>query len=214
MCDIVIYGGNMKKTSLGELIANAVSHGVGFLLSIAGLILLIIKAEGTKEVLSVIIFGVSMMLLYISSTLFHSFPDKMKRVLAVFQRLDHSSIFLLIAGTYTPFLILVVNNLKGFILLGFLWLITIVGIVFKSIWISKFKFVHLAIYLLMGWSVVFVYDDFIQNIGNYYYVVIGGVSYTLGVAFYVSKFKYSHFVWHIFVLAGTFFHFLAVWNIL
>lgn len=204
----------MKKTSLGELIANAVSHGVGFLLSIAGLILLIIKAEGTKEVLSVIIFGVSMMLLYISSTLFHSFPDKMKRVLAVFQRLDHSSIFLLIAGTYTPFLILVVNNLKGFILLGFLWLITIVGIVFKSIWISKFKFVHLAIYLLMGWSVVFVYDDFIQNIGNYYYVVIGGVSYTLGVAFYVSKFKYSHFVWHIFVLAGTFFHFLAVWNIL
>lgn len=204
----------MKKTSLGELIANAVSHGIGFLLSIAGLIILIVKAEGTREVLSVIIFGVSMMLLYISSTLFHSFPDKMKRVLAVFQRLDHSSIFLLIAGTYTPFLILVVNNTKGYVLLGFLWVITIVGIVFKSIWISKFKFVHLAIYLLMGWSVIFVYDDFIQNIGNYYFVVIGGISYTLGVAFYVSKFKYSHFVWHIFVLAGTFFHFLAVLNIL
>lgn len=204
----------MKKTSLGELIANAVSHGVGFLLSIAGLILLIVKAEGSKEVLSVIVFGVSMMLLYISSTLFHSFPDKMKRVLAVFQRLDHSSIFLLIAGTYTPFIILVVNNTRGFILLGFLWLITIVGIVFKSIWIKKFKFVHLTIYLLMGWSVLVVYNDFIQNIGNYYYVVIGGISYTLGVAFYVSKFKYAHFIWHLFVLAGTFFHFLAVWNIL
>ncbi len=204
----------MKKTTLGELIANAVSHGVGFLLSIAGLILLIIKAEGTAELISVIIFGVSMMLLYISSTLFHSFPDKMKRVLAVFQRLDHSSIFLLIAGTYTPFIVLVVDNTRGYVLLAFLWLITIIGIVFKSIWIKKFKYVHLIIYLLMGWSVMFVYNDFIQNIGNYYFVVIGGISYTLGVAFYVSKFRYAHFVWHLFVLSGTFFHFLAVWNIL
>ncbi len=204
----------MKKTSLGELIANAVSHGVGFLFAIAGLVLLLIKAEGTNEVLSSLVFGLSMILLYASSTLFHSFPEKMKRVFTVFQRLDHSSIFVLIAGTYTPFLVLLVNNTRGYILLGFLWGITVIGIVFKSIWISKFKYVHLAIYLLMGWSIMFVYNDFIQNVGDNYFVLAGGISYTLGVVFYVSKFKYSHFVWHIFVFMGTLFHFFAVWTIL
>ncbi|MBN2540429.1 MAG: hemolysin III family protein [Bacilli bacterium] len=204
----------MKRTTLGELIANAVSHGVGFLLAITGLVLLLVKAEGTAEILASLVFGISMIILYISSTLFHSFPEKMKRVFTVFQRLDHSSIFLLIAGTYTPFLILVVHNTKGYILLACLWVITITGIVFKAIWIDRFKWIHLAIYLIMGWSVLFVYDDFIQNIGNYWFVVLGGISYTAGVAFYVSRFKYSHFVWHLFVLAGTFFHFLAIWNIL
>ena len=204
----------MKKTSLGELIANAVSHGVGFLLSIAGLVLLLVRAEGTAEVLSSLVFGISLILLYLSSTLFHAFPEKMKRVFKVFQRLDHSSIFLLISGTYTPFLILVVADLKAYILLGVLWAITIVGIVFKSIWINKFKFIHLGIYLFMGWSVIFVYDEFIQNIPNFLFVLLGGVSYTVGVAFYVSRFKYAHFVWHIFVLVGSFFHFLAVMQIL
>ena len=204
----------MKKTSLGELIANSVSHGVGFLLSIAGLVLLLVRAEGLAEVLSSLVFGISLIMLYLSSTLFHAFPEKMKRVLKVFQRLDHSSIFLLISGTYTPFLVLVVGNLKGYILLGFLWVITIIGIVFKSIWINKFKWIHLGIYVLMGWSVLFVYNDFIQNIPDFLFVLLGGISYTVGVAFYVARFKYAHFVWHIFVLMGSFFHFLAVMQIL
>jgi len=204
----------MKKTSLGEMIANAISHGIGLLLAITGLILLLVRARGTAEVISCLVFGLSMIMLYTSSTFFHSFPTKMKRVYTVFQRLDHSSIFLLIAGTYTPFLILAVNNTKGYILLGLLWGITIVGIVFKSIWINRFKVLHLIIYVLMGWSAVFVYNDFIQNVDNQILVLIGGISYTVGVAFYISKFKYSHFVWHIFVLAGTFFHFLAVYAIL
>ena len=204
----------MKKTSLGEMIANAISHGIGLLLAITGLILLLVRARGTAEVISCLVFGLSMIMLYTSSTFFHSFPTKMKRVYTVFQRLDHSSIFLLIAGTYTPFLILAVNNTKGYILLGLLRGITIVGIVFKSIWINRFKVLHLIIYVLMGWSAVFVYNDFIQNVDNQILVLIGGISYTVGVAFYISKFKYSHFVWHIFVLAGTFFHFLAVYAIL
>jgi hemolysin III len=204
----------MKKTSLGEMIANAISHGIGLLLAITGLVLMLVRADTTLKVLSSIIFGLSMILLYASSTLFHSFPEKMERTYTVFQRLDHSSIFLLISGTYTPFLILVVNNTKGYILLGFLWLMTIVGIVFKSIWIKKFKFFHFAMYLLMGWSVMIVKDDFFLNIDNYTFVLIGGISYTVGVAFYVSKFKYAHFVWHLFVLGGTFFHFLAVYSIL
>ncbi|HPJ24021.1 MAG TPA: hemolysin III family protein, partial [Bacillota bacterium] len=126
----------------------------------------------------------------------------------------YSSIFLLISGTYTPFFVLVVGNLKGYILLGFLWVITIIGIVFKSIWINKFKWIHLGIYVLMGWSVLFVYNDFIQNIPDFLFVLLGGISYTVGVAFYVARFKYAHFVWHIFVLMGSFFHFLAVMQIL
>jgi len=201
----------MKKTSLGELIANSISHGIGVLLSIAGLIILLIHANGTLEMISAIVFGISMILLYLSSTLFHSFPEKMKRVFAVFQRFDHSSIFILITGTYTPFLILVVDNTKGYILLAMLWLITIIGIVFKSIWIKKFKTIHLIIYLLMGWSGILVYNDFMLNIIHFDYVLLGGISYTIGVAFYISKFKYSHFVWHLFVMFGTFMHFLAIY---
>ncbi len=201
----------MKKTSLGELIANSISHGIGVLLSIAGLIILLIHATGTLEMISAVVFGTSMILLYLSSTLFHSFPEKMKRVFAVFQRFDHSSIFLLITGTYTPFLILVVGNTKGYILLAILWLITIIGIIFKSIWINKFKTIHLIIYILMGWSGVLVYNDFMLNIIHFDYVLLGGISYTIGVAFYKSRFKYSHFVWHLFVLFGTFMHFLAIY---
>lgn len=205
----------MKKTSLGELIANAISHGVGVLFAITALVLLLVRADTTPEILSSIVFGFSLIMLYISSTLFHSFPEKMKRVFTVFQRLDHSSIFLLISGTYTPFLVLVVDNLVGYILLGVLWVVTIVGIVFKSIWIDRFKYVHLAIYLLMGWSVLLVINDVLAGLnGSFIYVLLGGISYTAGVIFYVSKFKYAHFVWHLFVLGGSVFHFISVYIIL
>ena len=107
----------MKKTTLGELIANAISHGLGALFAIVGLVLLIIKSNTTTEVLSSIAFGTSMIVLYLSSTLFHSFPERMKRVYSVFQRLDHSSIFILISGTYTPFLVLLVRTKEAYILL-------------------------------------------------------------------------------------------------
>ena len=205
----------MKKTSLGELIANAVSHGVGVILAIVILIVLLVKSSSTAEVLVSIAFGVSMMVLYLSSTLFHSFPERMKRVYKVFQRFDHSSIFLLITGTYTPFIVLSAQTTTGYILLGVLWLITIVGIVFKSIWIDKFHYVHLALYVLMGWSVLLVWRDIQPNLGtSLWFLLIGGISYTMGVAFYISRFKYAHFVWHIFVLMGSFMHFFAVLGIL
>jgi hemolysin III len=205
----------MRKTSLGELIANAISHGIGVLFAITALVLLLIKASGTVEILSSIVFGVSMIVLYLCSTLFHSFPEKYKRVYSVFQRLDHSSIFVLISGTYTPFMVLVVNNTTGYILLALLWSVTIIGIVFKAIWIDRFKMVHLALYVLMGWSIMFVYNDVIGGIGSgFWLLLIGGLSYTVGVIFYVSKFKYAHFVWHIFVLGGSVSHFLCIWYIL
>ena len=205
----------MKKTTLGELIANAVSHGVGVIFAITSLVLLVVRSNTLDEVLASVAFGVSMIVLYLSSTLFHSFPEKMRRVYRLFQRFDHSSIFLLITGTYTPFIVLVARSTTGYVLLGVLWFITIVGIVFKSIWIDKFHYVHLALYVLMGWSVLFVWKDIGPNIGSsLWFLLLGGISYTMGVGFYVSRFKYAHFVWHIFVLMGSLMHFFAVWGIL
>ena len=122
----------MKKTTLGELIANAVSHGLGASFAIVALVLLLVKSNTTSEILSSVAFGVARIILYLSSTLFHSFPEKMKRVSSVFQRLDHSSIFLLISGTYTPFLVLLVGTKEAYTLLVILWTITIIGIVMKS----------------------------------------------------------------------------------
>lgn len=202
-----------RKTSLGELIANAVSHGIGFGLAIAALVLLVIKADGIAEILSSVAFGVSMIVLYLSSTLLHSFPDKMKSVRNVFRRFDHSSIFILIAGTYTPFLVLLVGTTEAYLLLIGLWVITFLGILFKSIWAEKYMGVSVVIYLLMGWSFVFVSKDVYAGLGNeIVLLVLGGVSYTVGVLFFISKFKYSHFVWHLFVLGGTFFHFICVYG--
>lgn len=202
----------MKKTSLGELIANAISHGVGILFAVTALVLMILKSDTTPELLSSLAFGIALIILYTSSTLFHSFPEKMKKVYTVFQRLDHSSIFLLITGTYTPFLVLLVDSKKGYILLISLWVITIIGIIMKSIWIHKFQMVHLALYLIMGWSILFIFSDVYQVLGNLFILMLlGGISYTVGVAFYVSKFKYQHFVWHLFVLGGSVFHFFCVY---
>ncbi len=204
-----------RKTSLGELIANAVSHGVGVILAIIGLVLLVIKADTTIELIASIAFGASMIILYLSSTLLHSFPDKMKTVQDVFRRFDHSSIFILIAGTYTPFLILLVGTKEAYILLVILWVITIIGIVFKSIWIDKYMGVSLTIYLLMGWSFILVAKDVYATLGSgIILLAAGGLLYTIGVIFFVSKFKYSHFIWHIFVLGGTILHFICVYEYL
>ncbi|MGS0973395.1 MAG: PAQR family membrane homeostasis protein TrhA [Candidatus Izemoplasmataceae bacterium] len=201
----------MKKTSLGELIANSISHGVGVILGIIGLVVLLLNSSSFVETLASAIFGGSLILLYSSSTLFHSFPHNMRRVYTVFQRFDHSAIFILIAGTYTPFLLLAVGNTQAYILLAILWLLTVLGIVMKSIWIRKYHKVHLAIYLLMGWSIVFVFDEAITGLENsFIFVLIGGLCYTFGVIFYVMKFKYQHFVWHLFVLAGSIFHYISI----
>lgn len=212
MCDIVMGDDIMQKTSLGELIANAVSHGVGVLLSITALVLMIVKADTTVELLACLVFGVSLIILYSASTLFHSFPEKMKRVYAVFQRLDHTSIFFLISGTYTPFMLLTVQSTKGYILLGVLWFITIVAVVLKAIWVHKYHALFVVLYVLMGWSVVFVIGDVINSLQQgIYFLLAGGIFYTIGVIFYVSRFKYHHFVWHIFVLLGSVSHFLGVY---
>jgi hemolysin III len=196
---------------LGELIANTVSHGVGVLLGIAALVLMIVKADELVHVLSVIPFGITLILLYLSSTLYHAFPMKMTRVRAVFKRFDHASIFLLIAGTYTPFMIILADSTRGYILLSTLWSVTIIGVVMKSIWVRKYQLVHLILYLIMGWSIVFVWPEISPHLdGILIWLILGGASYTAGVIFYISRFRYFHFIWHLFVLAGSIFHFFAV----
>lgn len=205
----------MRKYTLGELIADAVTHGVGVLFSVVGLILIVIKADSVKSYLSGIIYAVCLIFLYLSSTLFHSFPESFKRTRAVFQRFDHSAIFLLIVGTYTPLILYALELRDALIFLSIMWALTIVGIVFKAIWIKRFKSIHLVIYILMGWSVVFVWRDVYAAIESYLWLLaFGGISYTIGVAFYLSKFKYHHFVWHLFVMGGSFLHFLVVYKII
>lgn len=205
----------MKKYTLGELIADAVTHGVGALLSILGLILIIIRADTVISYVSGIIYGFCLIFLYLSSTLFHSFPEYFKRTRAVFQRFDHSAIFLLIVGTYTPLILFALELEYALIYLSLMWGLTILGIVFKSIWIKRFKMIHLTIYLLMGWSVVFVWQDVYQAVEAYIWLLVfGGLSYTVGVGFYLAKFKYHHFVWHLFVMAGSFLHFLVIYQVI
>ncbi len=206
----------MKRETLGELIANAVSHGLGIALAISATVLLVIRATSTVEVISVVIFGFALLLLYTASTLYHAFPGSMKRVVNVFQRLDHSAIYVLIAGTYTPFVMVLVPNGQGYVLLGVLWGTAIFGVVLKSIWIHRFKWVHVAIYVLMGWSVMFIWPDVRAVISplTLRWLILGGVAYTVGVAFYAAKFLFTHLVWHIFVLAGSLMHVISIYTIL
>ena len=205
----------MKKSSLGELIADAVTHGVGVLLSILGLVLLMVKTNSTIGYVSGAVYGFSLIFLYLSSTLFHSFPEYFKRTRAVFQRFDHSAIFILIVGTYTPIISHTLDFIPALVYLSIMWALTIVGIVFKAIWISKFKMIHLSIYLLMGWSVVFIWKDILPVIEVWLWpLLLGCLSYTIGVAFYLSKFKYHHFIWHLFVMMGSFLHYLVIYYII
>lgn len=200
--------------SKGEEIANAITHGVGALLSIAGLTVLIIFSSlfGTAiHVVTFTIFGATMVLLYSSSTLVHALPPgKAKDLFEIF---DHSSIYLFIAGTYTPITLLVIKGALGWTLFGIVWGIAIGGIVFKSFFVKKYLFTSTILYVLMGWLVILGWNQIISNLhpNGVVLLVIGGIFYTLGAVFYVWRgFKYHHMVWHIFVLAGTASHFFCV----
>ncbi|WP_043980104.1 PAQR family membrane homeostasis protein TrhA [Priestia megaterium] len=198
----------------GEEIANAITHGVGAVLSIVGLTLLIVLSslEGTPwHVISFTIYGVTMLLLYVSSTLVHSFPEG--KVKDLFEIFDHSSIYLFIAGTYTPFLFIAVKGTTGWTLFGIVWGIALAGIIFKAFFVKKFLFISTILYVFMGWMIVFAWDSLTQNIAHQGIVllVVGGVLYTIGAVFYVWRgFRFHHMIWHMFVLGGTVLHFLAI----
>ncbi len=201
-----------------EEIANAITHGIGALLSVAALVLLIVYAaiEGNAwHVVSFTIFGATMLLLYTSSTLLHSFkPGKVKDLFEIF---DHSSIYFFIAGTYTPFVLIAVQGGLGWTLFGIVWGLAIAGTVFKTFFVKKYMHASTFLYILMGWLIVFAWSPLSTSMSaeGLRFLVVGGVLYTVGAIFYMWRgFRYHHAVWHIFVLAGSVAHFFAVMSLL
>lgn len=205
----------IKYFSTKEEIANSILHGIGAALSIAFLVLLIIKAAtigSAWHIVSYTIFGTTLVILYIMSTIYHSLPKGTAK--NVFERFDHISIYLLIAGTYTPFCFTVLKGPLGWTIFGIQWGIAVLGIIFKSIWIKKYVTFSTFLYVLMGWVIIFAIKPIILSISPYglWFLVAGGISYTIGTVFYLFRlFKYHHAVWHIFVLLGSIFHFLTVY---
>lgn len=203
--------------SLGEEIFSAVTHGVGAALGVAGTAVLIVMAAlhaGALAVVSCSVYGATMIILYTMSTLYHSItPDKAKRF---FRIMDHDTIFLLIAGTYTPYSLIGLRGAAGWALFGVIWGFAVLGIVFNSINLEKYKIPSMICYIMMGWAVLFTMRPLVQNISTFalVFLVLGGVAYTGGIFFYArNKVKYFHSIWHIFVLLGTVLHYFSVLDI-
>ncbi|WP_413379667.1 PAQR family membrane homeostasis protein TrhA [Alkalihalobacillus sp. 1P02AB] len=200
--------------SKSEEIANAITHGIGAILSVAALVLLIVFSSlyGTAwHIVSFTIYGVTMLLLYISSTMLHSLPKGKGK--DVFEILDHASIYLFIAGTYTPLMFIVVQGSLGWTIFGIVWGLAITGIVFKAYFVKRYLFVSTLFYIAMGWLVIIAINPIIEGLPTMglYLLVGGGLSYTIGTVFYMWRgFKFHHAIWHLFVLAGSIMHFLLI----
>ena len=202
------------RESVGEEIANSITHGVGAILSLLGTGLLLYRAvrDGTAvHIASFTIYGASLFLLHLSSTLYHALhAPRAKKVFWVF---DHCSIYLLIAGTYTPFLLLSLWGKWGATLLVIIWTLAIVGIVFKSLFIGKFRKTSVALYIVMGWMIVVAARELWLRVPHeaLVYMAAGGLSYTIGVIFYSwRRIPFNHMIWHLFVLGGSACHYVAI----
>jgi hemolysin III len=197
-----------------EEIANTITHGFGLALSVAGLVILLVLAAlrgGALQIVSCAIYGTTLITLYAASTLYHGIAaPRFKRALRIF---DHSAIFLLIAGTYTPFLLVNLRGAWGWSLFGVVWGLAMAGIVFKFWFVERFGFLSTTVYLLMGWLVVIAARPVLSHVpaSELIWLVAGGLCYTAGVIFYASKrIPYAHVIWHVFVLAGSTCHYFAV----
>lgn len=206
---------NIKRYTVGEEIFNSVSHGVSALGAIVGCSVMVTLAacfgNGTA-VLSALVFGLSLITMYTMSTLYHAFPfEKVKRIFRVF---DHSSIPLLIAGSYTPFCLIALDgNIKGKIVVCVVWLCGVLAIVLNIINLDRFEKINLVLYIAMGWAVVFALKDIIRALPKNGFILLaaGGIAYTIGIIFYkMTTVRYMHSVWHLFVTAGSLAHFLCV----
>ena len=212
-----------KLYTLGEEISNSITHGIGSLLSIAALVIMIVVAaihNNTIGIVTSAIFGASLIILYTMSTLYHAITnEKAKKVLRVF---DHCTIYLLIAGTYTPYTLVALRSidpLKGWLIFGIVWAIAIFGTILYIIFKNRFKVLNVISYIVMGWVVVLALPEVISffrindAMPGLYLLVAGGLAYTIGIIFYGLhnfNFKYFHSIWHLFVLAGSICQFLSV----
>ncbi|MEQ8880994.1 MAG: hemolysin III family protein [Cyclobacteriaceae bacterium] len=208
----------MKKRdsqSTGEEIANSISHGITALCAIGGMvILLIFGAQSEKEwsLFSALFYGLSLVALYTFSTFYHSLTHKTAK--KVFNILDHCGIFLLIAGTYTPVLLVSIGGETGWWFFGIQWTMAVVGIILKVFYTGRFTALSTALYAFMGWIIIFKLETVkaALPIEGFWLLASGGIAYTIGIAFYIvdTRMKYSHFIWHLFVMAGSILHFLMM----
>ena len=204
-----------RDQSRNEELANSVSHGIGLLASIIGAPFLIVHAAqngDAKFIVGVIVFAVTAILLYLASTLYHILPTG--KIKNVFNIIDHSIIFLLIAGTYTPFTQGVLSGAWGWTLFGIVWGLAFIGVLLKIFKMASHPIVSNGLYLLMGWVVVIVIEPLMARMATVglLWLLAGGLFYTAGIVFFVtdSRIKYGHLIWHLFVLAGTVCHYFAV----
>lgn len=206
-----------RKYTKGEEIFNSVSHGVGALGAIAGTCVLICFAffyGSPLDIVSCSVYGATLFFLYLMSTLYHSLTnEKAKRVFRVF---DHCSIFLLIAGTYTPFTLITLRGALGYTIFGIIWGAAILGIVLNAISLERFRKFSLVCYLLMGWAIIFAIRPLLSGVSTttLVFLILGGVAYSGGMLFYnLKRYRYMHSIWHLFVLAGSIFHYISIFQI-
>lgn len=192
---------------------NAMTHGIGAFLTIPATFLLVQKAQQTgskTELISYIIFGISMFCLYMASTLYHSWPTHK----VFLKKLDHSSIFLLIAGTYTPIAFVAIGGTTGWIIFWIEWILAFIGIVMKQFFVYRFKALSLLVYIGMGWVAIFAYKPLLAHFSTAGFLMLlaGGISYTAGTYFYKNKkIPYNHAIWHVFVMGGSAAMFLTIY---
>ncbi len=205
-----------REQTTGEEVANSVSHGLGLAAVLVGIPFLLqqaVKVGDAGFITGVSIFAASMIVLYLGSTLYHAFPESTAK--RVFRAIEHSAIFLLIAGTYTPFTLGVLSGSWGWSIFGVIWGLTLVGITLKVVFKGKHNFLYVALYLLMGWTIVVAIKPMLTLVPKegLLWLLAGGLAYTIGVLFYVfdARLKYGHAVWHLFVIAGTTCHYFAVY---
>ncbi|MGB0391784.1 MAG: PAQR family membrane homeostasis protein TrhA [Salibacteraceae bacterium] len=198
-----------------EELINVWSHAIGFVLAVVGSVFLLNKALGSENiwgVISSIVFSVSMMMLYLASSSYHfSSKESTRRYLRVF---DHASIYLLIAGTYTPFTLVSLHGKIGCTLFGITWLMAVCGVILKLFYTGKYNILSTVMYVIMGWNIVFAIEPLIVAISlqGFYWLLAGGIIYSVGaVLFMFDKIRYTHAIFHLFVLAGTICHFFAVY---
>ncbi|KFX06071.1 hemolysin [Pectobacterium betavasculorum] len=206
----------MSDYSLAEEIANSISHGIGVIFGIVGLVLLLVQAvnngAGSVAITSYSLYGGSIILLFLASTLYHAIPSP--RIKPWLKKFDHCAIYLLIAGTYTPFLLVGLDSPLAHGLMVVIWSMALFGVIFKLAFAHRFEVLSLITYLVMGWlSLVVIYQMVMKlSAGSVTLLAVGGVVYTLGVIFYASKrIPYNHAIWHGFVLGGSVCHFLAIY---
>ena len=203
-----------KRYTLGEEIFNSVSHGVGALLAIAGTVVLIVMTALYSDpwgVVSSAVYGGALIILYTMSTLYHAITnEKAKRVMRV---MDHVTIFLLIAGTYTPITLVTLRGTLGWVLFGFIWGAAALGIVLNAIDLERFRKISVVCYIIMGWAIIAAIVPLINSLPtiSLVFLLIGGVLYSVGVIFYaIKKIKYFHSIWHLFTIGGSVFHYFAI----